>query len=91
MFAEERLVRGCSSADRAPHSHCGGQGFESPQLHQMNLCGGVPFGFGCLHLEECGEFEFPHSRFLQRTDSIEIPEFSSAVGEGRKSSSENPS
>jgi hypothetical protein len=25
--------RGCSSVGRAPQSHCGGQGFESPQLH----------------------------------------------------------
>ena len=25
--------RGCSSAGRAPHWQCGGQGFESPQLH----------------------------------------------------------
>ena len=25
---------GCSSVDRAPHSHCGGQEFESPHLHQ---------------------------------------------------------
>jgi hypothetical protein len=26
--------RGCSSVGRAPQSHCGGQGFKSPQLHQ---------------------------------------------------------
>ena len=31
----ERLVRGCSSADRALHSHCRGQGFKSPQLHHL--------------------------------------------------------
>ncbi len=24
----------CSSSGRAPHSHCGGKGFESPQVHQ---------------------------------------------------------
>jgi hypothetical protein len=28
--------RGCSSVGRAPQSHCGGQGFKSPQLHQTN-------------------------------------------------------
>ena len=26
---------GCSSADRALHSHCRGQGFKSPQLHHI--------------------------------------------------------
>src|SRR3989338_611786 len=31
---------GCSSADRAPHSHCGGQGFDSPQLHNPPRSGG---------------------------------------------------
>ncbi len=28
-------IRGCSSAGRALQSHCRGQGFESPQLHQF--------------------------------------------------------
>ena len=28
------MVRGCSSDGRALQSHCRGQGFESPQLHQ---------------------------------------------------------
>ncbi len=28
--------RGCSSVGRAPQSHCGGQGFKSPQLHQSH-------------------------------------------------------
>ena len=27
--------RGCSSVGRALQSHCRGQGFESPQLHQI--------------------------------------------------------
>ena len=27
------LIRGCSSAGRALHSHCRGQGFDPPQLH----------------------------------------------------------
>jgi hypothetical protein len=30
-------VGGCSSAGRALQSHCRGQGFESPQLHQLTL------------------------------------------------------
>jgi hypothetical protein len=29
--------RGRSSVGRAPQSHCGGQGFKSPRLHQLNL------------------------------------------------------
>ena len=29
-----RFRRSCSSVGRAPHSHCGGQGFEPPQVHQ---------------------------------------------------------
>src|SRR3954449_9404978 len=30
----EWLARGCSSDGRALQSHCRGQGFDSPQLHQ---------------------------------------------------------
>tara|TARA_B100001094_G_scaffold150276_1_gene145412 strand:+ start:314 stop:427 length:114 start_codon:yes stop_codon:yes gene_type:complete len=30
------IVRGCSSAGRAPAWHAGGQGFKSPQLHKLN-------------------------------------------------------
>jgi hypothetical protein len=30
-----RTDRGCSSDGRALQSHCRGQGFESPQLHQI--------------------------------------------------------
>src|SRR3989338_5501202 len=28
-------VRACSSVGRAPHSHCGGQGFKSPQVQNL--------------------------------------------------------
>ena len=31
-------TRACSSSGRAPHSHCGGKGFESPQVHKSG-CG----------------------------------------------------
>ncbi len=27
----------CSSVGRASHLHCGGQGFDSPRVHQTNL------------------------------------------------------
>ena len=39
-----RLARswGCSSAGRAPRSHRGGQGFESPHLHQSPFCRSFP-------------------------------------------------
>ena|SRR5690606_8737900 len=33
------MSRGCSSVGRALHSHCRGQGFESPQLHGSPLVG----------------------------------------------------
>jgi hypothetical protein len=43
--------RGCSSVGRAPQSHCGGQGFKSPQLHQ----GGHPSSFaGFKNADNCG-------------------------------------
>lgn len=42
-------------------------------------------------LEECGELEFLHPRFLQGARSVEIPEFLPAIGEGSESSLENPS
>jgi hypothetical protein len=37
-------VRGCGAAGSAPHWQCGGQGFESPQLHPIRHCAhrGVP-------------------------------------------------
>ncbi len=35
--------RGCSSDGRALQSHCRGQGFESPQLHQPVRPDGVGF------------------------------------------------
>jgi len=46
---------------------------------------------GVWLLEEFGEFEFLHPRFLQRTGSIEMSELLSAIGEGRESSLKNPS
>jgi hypothetical protein len=33
LFGRHKGSRGCSSAGRALHSHCRGQGFEPPQLH----------------------------------------------------------
>jgi hypothetical protein len=30
--------RGCGAAGSAPHWQCGGQGFESPQLHRVSRC-----------------------------------------------------
>ena len=39
----DRLTRwGCSSAGRAPRSHRGGQGFESPHLHHRSTSGAWP-------------------------------------------------
>src|SRR4051794_36849335 len=34
---EPSPTRGCSSAGRALHSHCRGQGFEPPQLHDREV------------------------------------------------------
>ena len=34
---EPSPTRGCSSAGRALHSHCRGQGFDPPQLHDVNF------------------------------------------------------
>ena len=31
------MVWGRSSVDRAPHSHCGGRGFDSHHLHQVSM------------------------------------------------------
>src|SRR6478609_150869 len=42
-----RVPWGCSSAGRAPRSHRGGQGFESPHLHHfpwVGWAGGEPKG-----------------------------------------------
>ena len=33
--ASESLIRGCSSAGRAPALHAGGQEFEPPHLHHI--------------------------------------------------------
>ena len=34
--ASESLIRGCSSAGRAPALHAGGQEFDPPHLHQRD-------------------------------------------------------
>ena len=42
-------VWACSAAGSAPHSHCGGREFESPQVHQIKAArqGGFFLQIGC--------------------------------------------
>jgi hypothetical protein len=55
------LAWGCSSAGRAPRSHRGGQGFESPHLHQppaplpIRGCAARPRRTWLTQLLDCGE------------------------------------
>ena len=47
-------LRACSAAGSAPHSHCGGREFESPQVHRKKkppLVGGFFLWYG-IHAEE---------------------------------------
>lgn len=64
-------IRGISTVGSASHSHCEGQGFDSPMLHQNNitqnptsLWAALPLRFGCnIKIKEPENFMFSGSLF----------------------------